>query len=149
MLNEILQAAIARIGQLLGEGTTVHGTVPEEGTPKPYAVAGFSEVSEKQMTGPRFLRRNQLHIRYMADMTSEAGAAAAYEAMDLLLEGMRILTLEDGSLIRGTGLNCKAVEGVWDFFAEYQMFLVDQPEADDNRMGSVEITGKEFEKSFA
>lgn len=146
MLNEILNAATVRVGQLLGEGTAVYKAFPGEAAQKPYALAGFSEISEKQMVGQRFLRRNKLRVRYQTDMTSESGMTAAYEAMDLLLEGMRTLTLEDGSLIRGTGLCCKEADGALDFCAEYQMFLTDIPEAEDNSMDSAAITGALREK---
>lgn len=141
MLNEILNAAVSGMRDLFGEAIAIYTGIPAEEPQRPYLTAGFSEISEKQMAGGRRFRKGELHIRYMADMASQEGVFNAYEAMDLLLDGLRMLTFEDGSRIHGSGLNCKITDGVMEIFTTYQLLLTDQTEPEDNSMEQISIGG--------
>lgn len=122
MYNDIMDAVTRRLDVLFGEETAIYTDGVEQGLQKPCFFVGFLEPSERQIIGQRYYRDTGVYIQYIPEETGQKRRTLNLVS-DILMDGMEYITLEDGSLLRGTARKVKVSEGVLSFFVNYNMFV--------------------------
>lgn len=128
MLNEIVDAAVGRLEEIFPE-ITVYTDDMEQGFAKPCFFISLIEPSEKPMIGHRYYRKTDMLIRYVPGDNVMANREINSVA-DRLFDEMEYIVCEDGSRLRGTNRSFKAVNGVLNFFVNYNMYIIRKPAED-------------------
>lgn len=122
MYNEIAEGVMRRLKEIFPEAGI--GTIPlEEGTAKSYFEVGFLETSEKPVNGRRYFRSVSVYVKYYCQ-DSEQRLKDRNLVLDVLMDELEYVTLEDGSLIRGSSRRGKYEEDALNFLADYQVYTL-------------------------
>ena len=122
MITEILDAVTRQLSELFDDEYAIYTDEVEQGLKEPCFFVTFLEPSEKPMIGQRYFRQTSMVIQFIPD-ESEMVSRNVYEVADVLIDGMEYITLSGGDLLRGTGRRWQVVDGVLNFFVNYNMFV--------------------------
>lgn len=136
MLNDLLDGVNRRLKELFGPETVIYTDAVEQGLKEPCFFVGFLEPSEKQVVGRRYYRSIGMYIQYLPGRPSQINREL-YRTADILTDGMEMITLKNGDLIRGTNRSSKVSDGVLNFFVDYNLFLI-KPAEKAPGMGEIE-----------
>lgn len=123
MLNDILDAITKKLDKLFPDNP-IYTNAVEQDLVEPCFFVQFLEPSEKPMIGQRYFRETAVSIQYLPGETNEV-LRELNRVTDILMDGMEYITLEDGSLLRGTGRIARPdmEERVLTFLVNYNMFV--------------------------
>lgn len=124
MFNEIMDAVGRRLEELF-PGCAVYTDGEEQGLEGPYFFTAFTVSAERPVTGQRYCRETGVYIRYFPG-AAEQPSREFNRTADMLFDGMEIITLADGSQMRGTQKNCKAANGALEFYVNFNSHVVRQ-----------------------
>lgn len=126
MLNDILDAITNKLDELFPDNP-VYTDAVEQDLVEPCFFVQFLEPSEKPMIGQRYYRETAVSIQYLPGDTREV-LRELNRVADILMDGMEYITLEDGSLLRGTGRLARPdmEERILTFLVNYNMFVIRQ-----------------------
>lgn len=132
MLNDILDAVTRRLDALFGEGYEIYTDEVKQGLKEPCFFVQFLEPSEKRVIGQRYYRQTDVCIQYFPGNAKKI-MRELNRVSDILLSGMEYITLEDDSLLRGTGLSVRPdmEQRVLTFLVSYNMFVIKPKERED------------------
>lgn len=136
MLNEILDGVNQKLKELFGDNTVIYTDAVEQGLKEPCFFVGFLEPSEKPVMGRRYYRNIGVFIQYLPGRPAQMNREL-YRTADILTDGMEMITLKNGDLIRGTNRSSKVLDGVLNFFVDYNLFLI-KPVEKAPGMGEIE-----------
>lgn len=107
-------------------GCRIYADNVEQGLTEPCFFVSCENQSSKQILGRRYFRENRFCIRYFPGDRSREKEECNEIAQRLFL-CLELLDAEDGPQ-RGTKMKCETVDGVLNFFVNYDMFVYLQGE---------------------
>lgn len=137
MLNDIMDAVTRRLNELFGDDYEIYTDAVEQGLKEPCFFVQFLDPSEKPMIGRRYYRQTDMCIQYLPGGIKQQ-RREINRVSDILMNGMEYITLQDGSLLRGTGRNHRTEDGVLNFFVSYNMFILKEEKTEES-METIEI----------
>lgn len=130
MYNEMMNAVKKKLGELFPESEI--GSKPlGEGMDKPYFEAGLLETSEKPVNGQRYFRSISMYVNYYQP-DEEQPSADYYLVLETLMDELEYISLEDGSLIRGSSRKGKNEGGILNFLVDYHVYIVKTREPEES-----------------
>ncbi len=130
MYNEIMERILKRLKELFPEAGI--GMIPlGEGIAEPYFEIGFLETSEKPVNGQRYFRSVSVYVKYYSQ-NSEWRLKDRNLVMEVLMDKLEYITLEDGSLLRGSSRKGKYEEAALYFLLEYQVYILKSKEPQES-----------------
>lgn len=130
MYNEIMDGVAKNLNELFPEAEI--GTVPKgEGLDKPYFEVGLLETSEKPVNGQRYFRIISLYIKYYGPDSGNM-ARDRNLVLDVLMDSLEYITLENGSLIRGSSRSGNNEKDFLNFMVNYQIYILKTEEPDES-----------------
>lgn len=143
MLDEVVEAAVARLKDLF-PNCGVFKAFDNGSGEEPHFLVGFTEVSERRLSGRRYARQSGLQIRYFPGFTEttspERESLTWNQVVDVLMDGMEYITLPDGGPIRGAGCRAQIKDGILEFCVNYDMTVV-KPEEPEDTMEKMVLEG--------
>ena len=127
MINSIIEAISISLNEEFGDGYETHMEEIKQGLKEPCFFITCLNPSTEQFFGKRYKRINQFCIQYFpktADKQRECNDVA--ERMNWCLE--YITTDADTKPIKGTKMNHEVVDGVLNFFVNYDFFVYKKEE---------------------
>ena len=118
---ELINAISAALNVEFGDGYRVYADNTEQGLKEPCFFVSCVNQAAKQFLGRRYFRENRFCIRYFPKDKSREKEECSETAQRLFL-CLELLTV-DGDLTRGTKMKSETVDGVLDFFVNYDMFV--------------------------
>lgn len=122
MINSIIEAISVTLNGAFGDGYEIHMEELEQGLEEPCFFISCLNPSVSQFLGKRYFRTNQFCIQYFP-----AAREKQHECNDVaerLYECLEYITPDgDTSPIRGTKMKHKVVDGVLNFFVNYDLFV--------------------------
>lgn len=119
---EILQGVSTALNAAFGEEYTIYQNDGDPELRKPCFLIGVLKPEISPMLGNREIRRYPLEIQYVpSDSGNRVEMLAAAEKM---VEALRLLTLPNGDLLRGTGISYEVVDKVLHFFVNYNLPVI-------------------------
>lgn len=136
MYNEIIAGIMKQLKDLFPEAGI--GTIPlEEGITKPYFEVGLLETYEKPVNGQRYFRSVSMYVNYYGP-DSQHSITDRNQVLDVLMDKLEYVTLDNGSLIRGTNRRGKNEGNVLSFQVEYQVHIL-KPGEPKNSMEDIKL----------
>lgn len=127
MYKDIIDAVTVHINDLFGDSYKIYANSVNQGLEEPCFFVQILEPSEKQVFGPRYYRETLICVQYIPQERRDV-TGDLYRVADILMDGMEIIRLDDGSPLRGTGRRFQIVDGVLNFFVSYNMYVLRTPE---------------------
>lgn len=121
MLNEIITGIAKALGTMFGKGYRVYDDDVKQGLKKPCFFIATLEPGQTPLLGDRAIWHNPFDIHYFPD--EPGNNEELYNVAELLMVGLRYITLPNGNLLRGVSLSYKAVDRVLHFFVTYNMMV--------------------------
>lgn len=137
MINSIIEAASVALNGEFGDEYQIHMEELKQGLKEPCFFISCLNPTNNMFLGKRYFRTNQFCIQYFpATHEKQRECNGIAERMWQCLEYITI----DGEdrPIRGTKMNYEVIDGVLNFFVNYDLFGVRREEA--SQMG--ELTSK-------
>lgn len=122
MLNEIIKGVSMKLNATFGNRYKNYENDVKQGLKPPCFFIGVLKPELSPLVGRRYLSINPLDIRFIppdGGRNTEMFSIAAE-----LLEALEYITLLDGDVLRGTGMNYEVVDGVLHFFVNYNLTLI-------------------------
>ncbi|WP_077611993.1 phage tail terminator family protein [Clostridium sp. Marseille-P2415] len=130
MYNEIMVAVVGTLKELFPEaeiGTNTWG----DGIEKPYFEVGLLETSEKSVNGRRYFRSINMYVKYYPQ-NSQLRSSDLNLVLDILMDKLEYLSLENGSLIRGSSRSGKNEGGILNFLVDYHVYFIKTNEPEES-----------------
>ncbi len=134
MYNSILDGAAARLEEHF-PGITIYTEAPEQDVVRPCFLVRTTGGAIKNFIGRRLLCSVTVDVQYLAE--AEGTARDINRTADSLLKEMEYITLEDGSVLRGTNMRQEFAERRLDFYVSYSQFIM-KPGAEEEAMDALE-----------
>lgn len=122
MINAIIEAVSVALNEEFGDGHEIHMEEIKQDLKEPCFLISCINPTNELFLDRRYRRTNQFCIQYFSE-TEEAQRECndAAERMMLCLEYITIYG--DDRPIRGTNMKAKTVDGVLNFFVNYDCFV--------------------------
>ncbi len=121
MINSIIQSISISLNAEFGDGYTNYTESVEQGLQEPCFFIFCVNPTNELFLGRRYFRQNQFCIQFFPEDKDRAKEEcnAVAEQMYLCLEWLTVT----GDLVRGTKMRYEVVDGVLNFFVNYDMFV--------------------------
>ena len=119
MLNEIIKGVSMKLNATFGNRYKAYENDVKQGLKPPCFFIGVLKPGLSPLVGRRYLSTNPLDVRFIP-----ADSGRNIEMFNIaaeLLEALEYITLPDGDMLRGTGMNYEVVDGVLHFFINYNL----------------------------
>ena len=131
MINKIIDGISVAIGSEFGEPCEIYTESIEQGFTEPcFSILCLNPTIE-QFLGERYFRTNQFCIHYFP--SSGEKRSECLSVMEKLMTTLETIIV-GGDLIRGTKMNGEIVDGVLNFFVNYDMFVYKKKEISETPM---------------
>lgn len=135
MINSIIEAISISLNADFGDGYTVYTENEEQGLKEPCFFVSCINPTNNLYRDRRYFRQNQFCIQFFpADRNREK--AECNDTAARLFECLETITV-DGDLMRGDKMEYQIVDGVLNFFVNYDCFVLKKYECDP--MGTLEM----------
>ena len=136
MINSIIEAVSAALNEEFGDGYEIHMEEIEQGLKEPCFFIFCLNSTNDPFPGKRHFRTNQLCIQYLPETSdSQRECNDVAERMWQCLE--YVVADGDDRPRRGTKMKYKVVDGILNFFVNYDCFTrTEQPQTS---MGGLEL----------
>ena len=94
------------------------------------------KLDEKQVIGERYFRRYFFDIRYFPDKI-ESKSRDIWNTVDILQDLLELITLPNGSIIRGLNRNAESEDNILHYFISYNMYVI-KPKQQEEYMEGLE-----------
>ena len=118
MLNEILDGISEKLKSAFGGAYKIYAVSVKQGSETPYFFIQLITADSKRMLGERFLMENLFCIQHFPE-PSAAGCQKMRHDLFFVLEYITV----DGNLLRGTKMRSEFVDGILNFYVNYNMFV--------------------------
>ena len=129
MYNEIMDGVIKRLKELFPEAR-ISSNPFGEGIVEPYFEVGILETFEKPVNGQRYFRSISMYVSYYCQ-DSELPSRDRNLVLDVLMDKLEYITLENGSLIRGSSRKGKYEGEALNFLVDYQVYILKNRESEE------------------
>jgi hypothetical protein len=141
MINSLTEGISMALNKEFGDDCTVFAEPVEQGLKEPcFFVFCISPVSRPFM-GKRYLRTHKMCVQYFPEDTDRKYEECC-ETADRLFDCLEYITA-DGYLIRGTKMSTEIVDGILNFFVNYDFFVrkTEHSEAMEEISENVDLKG--------
>ena len=128
MVNKLTAAVARALNGAFGDGYAIYQNEVPQGSKRPCFFLGAQEPRVKPLLGRRFRLEAPMDIRLFPEAEGDNHALMA--AAETALAALRMVELENGDLVRGSGLDCRVADGVLHVAVTYGMVLVEDAEAE-------------------
>ena len=119
MIRDITVGLSLKLDTLFGDSYAVHYEDIKQGLKGPCFFIQFLDSSTKSIIGTAKFRRHSFDILYFP---KRPGSRAEMQCVAYdLVDGLEYITLQDGSLLRGTAIRYHITDGVLHFFIDYNL----------------------------
>lgn len=140
MINSIIQSISISLNAEFGDDYTIYTESVEQGLNEPCFFIFCLNPTNRVFLGKRYFRENGFCLQYLpADKNrarEECNAVA--ERLYVCLEYISVT----GDLVRGTKMNYEVVDGVLNFFVNYDLFFYKSTSSDAMEEISESVTMK-------
>lgn len=121
MINSIIQSISISLNAEFGDGYKNYTESIEQGLKKPCFFIACINPTHDLFLGKRYFRKNQFCIQYFPanEKLAKEECNAVAERMEFCLEWLTVT--ED--LVRGSKMKYEVVDGVLNFFVNYDLFV--------------------------
>lgn len=138
MINKIIDGISVAINSEFGDNYEIYTETVEQGLKEPCFSILCINPTNKQFLGKKYFRTNQFCIHYFP--SSNESRNESFIVMGRLFDALEYITV-DGDLTRGTGMKAEFVDGVLNFFINYDMFVRKDEEAEPFMEDVIQKTG--------
>lgn len=129
MINKLVDGICVAINTQFDDTYEIYTEDIEQGLEEPcFSVLCLNPTIE-HFRGKRYFRTNQFCIHYFP--SSKEKRSECYEVMDRLFTALEYINV-DGEPTNGTEMHGEFVDGVLNFFVNYDMFVYDKTEDADS-----------------
>lgn len=122
MINSIIEAVSASLNEEFGDGYEIYMEEIKQGLEEPWFFVQCLNSTNELFLGKRYFRRNQFCIQYFpesAEKQRECNGVA-----ERLWQCLEYITMYgETKPIRGTKMRYEVVDGVLNFFVNYDLFV--------------------------
>ena len=137
MINSIIEGMSRAINAEFGDDYTIYAENVEQGLKEPCFFISCIAPTKRLFVGRRYFRTNTFCIQFFP-RDPDCGKEECNDAAERLFSCLEYITI-DGELMRGTGMKSETVDGILNFFVNYDYFEI-QTDNSDNSMD--DIAGK-------
>lgn len=127
MGNEIVTGMTIKLNAVFGEEYDIFTEPVEQGLGDRCFFITSLKPQQTPMIGRRKFRVYPFDIAYLSDFGEEDRLAV----LDKLMDEMEFITLADGTVMHGTGMNAEMEDGILHFCVSYNTFVY-VPDRDDS-----------------
>lgn len=122
MINSIIEGISIAINTEFGERYTIYTESVEQGLKEPCFFISCLNPTSKVFLGERYFRTNQMCIQYIPTNTS-VEKEECNAVTERLFNCLEYITVGE-DLIRGSKMSSEIVDGVLNFFVNYDLFTL-------------------------
>lgn len=137
MINSIIAGIGVAINTEFGDDYTIYAESVEQGLEEPCFFVSCIDPTNRLFVGRRYFRTNQFCIQFFPQNRNRE-KEECNEAAERLFSCLEYITV-DRDLLRGTGMKSEIVDGVLNFFVNYDFFEI-KPDNSDNSMSEISKT---------
>lgn len=134
MINEIIESISIALDAEFGEGYEMHMEEIKQGLNEPCFFIQCLNPSSKLFFGKRYFRQNRFCIQYFPRTDNKQ--MECNDVAERMITCLEYITVND-ELYRGTNMNHEVIDGVLNFFVNYDCFVVRRVET-ETEMETVE-----------
>lgn len=120
MINSIVDAISISLNSEFGDAYEIYTQKVEQGLQEPCFSIFCLNPTNTQFLGKRYLRKNMFCIQYFPESNEEE--TECNNVLERLFDCLEIINVQ-GDLFRGTKMNGEVVDGVLNFFINYDAFV--------------------------
>ena len=120
MINKIIDGISVAIHSEFGDNYEIYTESVEQGLKEPCFSIVALPFTNEQFLEKKYFITNQFCIHYFP--SSDESRNESFIVMGRLFDVLEYITV-DGDLTRGTGMKAEFVDGVLNFFVNYDMFV--------------------------
>jgi hypothetical protein len=120
MINKIIDAISVSINSEFGDEYEVYTESTKQGLKEPCFSVFCLNPTNRLFMNKRYFRTNQFCIQYFP--SSDEQKAECNSVLERLYDSLEIINME-GDLTKGTNMKSEFVDGVLNFFINYNMFM--------------------------
>lgn len=121
MLNDIITGIANALGTAFGPKYRVYKNDVKQGLTEPCFFVALLKPDQTPLLGDRAIWHNPFDIHFFSK--EPATNKELYNVAELLMYGLRYITLPNGNLLRGVSMSYETVDGVLHFFVTYNMIV--------------------------
>lgn len=121
MINAIIEGISQALDNEFGEDCTIYTDNVEQGLKEPCFFITLVSHSDTVYPGGRRFRENLFCIQYLPK-DNQKGKEECFEVMDRLIPCLNWIEIE-GDKVMGRKMNGELVDGILNFFVNYDMFV--------------------------
>ena len=143
MINSIIEGISIAINAEFGERYTIYTESVEQGLKEPCFFISCLNPTSKVFLGERYFRTNQMCIQYISTNKS-VEKEECNTVTERLFNCLEYITVGE-DLIRGSKMNAEIVDGILNFFVNYDLFtlrLRNKEDAMDEVLRNVAVKGQ-------
>lgn len=121
MINSIIEGISISLNAEFGDDFTIYTESVEQGLKEPCFFISCINPTSRVFLGKRYFKTNQMCIQYFPtdkDRKKEECSSVS----DKLFDCLEYITVS-GDLVRGTKMNSEMVDGVLNFFVNYDFYV--------------------------
>ncbi|WP_392462360.1 DUF6838 family protein [Streptococcus parasuis] len=120
MINKIIDAISISLNSAFGDGYEIYTESIEQGLQEPCFSVFCLNPTNNLFRNNKYFRNNQFCIQYFP--STDEPKAECNTVLEKLFDCMELITV-NGDLTRGSRMNGEVVDGVLNFFINYNMFV--------------------------
>ena len=143
MINSIIEGISIAINTEFGERYTIYTESVEQGLKEPCFFISCLNPTSKVFLGERYFRTNQMCIQYIP-INKSVEKEECNAVVERLFNCLEYITVGE-DLIRGSKMNAEIVDGILNFFVNYDLFtlrLRNKEDAMDEVLRNVAVKGQ-------
>lgn len=130
MINSIIEAISVSLNSEFGDEYEIHMEAIRQGLKEPCFFIACLNPTNSLFMGKRYECSNQFCIQYFPQ--SEEKHWECNDVAERMYECLEYITTDgDTKPIRGSGMNHQVVDGVLNFFVNYEFFVMKKKEQED------------------
>ncbi len=143
MINPIIEGIAKAIDNEFGEEYTIYTDSIEQGFDEPCFFISLINHTSKKVISNRYFCKNCFCIQYFPNNEQHRNEEC-YEVMDRLVPCLQLIAVGK-DLTMGTKMNGEIIDGILNFFVNYNFFVCDtvQPDTMENISRKVSVKGSE------
>lgn len=122
MINSIIEGISIATNTEFGERYTIYTESVEQGLKEPCFFISCLNPTSKVFLGERYFRTNQMCIQYISTNKS-VGKEECNAVVERLFNCLEYITVGE-DLVRGSKMSSEIVDGVLNFFVNYDLFTL-------------------------
>lgn len=137
MTNSIIEAISTALNGEFGDGYEIHMEELEQGLEEPCFFVFCLDQTYRSFPGKRYFQTGLFCIQYFP--ATREGQRECNDVAERMYRCLEYVTVAgDDRPVRGTGMKCEVVDGVLNFFVQYDHFVVYRDAARQESMEGLE-----------